>query len=72
MALPREGRLNQLYHVFAYLKLHHNTEMVFDPSEPEIEETLFEKEEWKDTAYGKCHKENPANMPAPCGFGFKI
>ena len=42
MALPREGHLEQLYHIFAYLKAKYNTEMVFDPSEPLIGETLFE------------------------------
>ena len=27
--------------MFAYLKKHHNAEMVFDPSEPEMDESLF-------------------------------
>ncbi len=31
LALPREGHLMDLYHIFAYLKAHSNTEMVFDP-----------------------------------------
>ena len=59
---------------FVYLKLHHNTEMVFDPSEPEIDEALFKREEWKDTlyAYVKCSEEKPANMPTPYGLRFKI
>ena len=34
LAIPREGHLHQLFHMFAYLKKHHNTEMVFDPSVP--------------------------------------
>ena len=32
--LPREGHLLQLFHMFAYLKRNHNSEMVFDPSDP--------------------------------------
>ena len=31
MALPRVGHLDQLFHMFAYLKRNHNTELVFDP-----------------------------------------
>ena len=32
LALPREGHLSQVFHVFAYLKKHHNYALVFDPS----------------------------------------
>ena len=31
MELPRKGQLEQLYHVFGYLKLNYNSEMAFDP-----------------------------------------
>ena len=41
--LPREGHLEQVYHIFSYLKKYHNTELVFDPSEPEIEGSMFER-----------------------------
>ena len=57
MALPREGHLEQLYHIFAYLKLKHNLEMVFDPSEPDIDPALFPKEDWGDMVYGECKEE---------------
>ena len=30
VAMPREGHLQQLYHLFAYLEAHHNTRVVFD------------------------------------------
>jgi hypothetical protein len=72
MALPREGHLNQLYHMFAYLKIMHNTEMVFDPSEPDIDETAFEKQDWTHTAYKQNKEELHANTKEPRGFGFKI
>ena len=36
LALPREGHLEQLYHIFAHLKKYRNTEMVFDLTVPEI------------------------------------
>ena len=41
MALPRRGHLDQVYNIFGYLKSKHNTEMVFDPSEPEIDKANF-------------------------------
>ena len=44
MALPREGHLEQLFHIFAYLKIKHNSEMFFNPSEPDITESSFEKQ----------------------------
>ena len=36
MALLQVGHLEQLFHLFAYLKRSHNTEIVFDPSDMEI------------------------------------
>jgi hypothetical protein len=32
LALPRKGHLDQLFHLFGYLKKHHNAEMPFDPT----------------------------------------
>ena len=72
MALPREGHLDQLFRMFAYLKNKHNSEMVFDPLEPEIDLNSFEKKDWKNTVYGEEPEEIPANVKQPCGFGFKI
>ena len=72
MALPREGHLEQLFRMFAYLKNKHNSEMVFDPSEPEIDLDSFEKQDWKNTVYGETSEEIPANAMEPRGFGFKI
>ena len=34
LEMAREGHMQDLLHVFAYLKKHMNTEMVFDPSDP--------------------------------------
>ena len=72
MVLPRKGQLEQLYHIFGYLKLNHNSEMVFDPSEPDINESSFEREDWSHSVYGEKSEEIPTNAPAPRGFGFKI
>ncbi len=42
LALSREGHLKEIYHIFAYLKAHSNTEMVFDPTPLTIDMSLFE------------------------------
>ena len=42
VVLPREGHMRELLHIFAYLKNHLNSEMVFDPSEPEIDMNSFQ------------------------------
>jgi hypothetical protein len=67
MALPREGHLTQLFHMFAYLKKKHNSRMVFDPSYPFIDEERFRSEEdWK-VLYGDVKEAIPPNAPEPRG-----
>ena len=73
LALPRTGHLQQLCHIFAYLKSHHNSEMVYDPSTPEIQMDKFEKEDWTNTVYGGDLEEAaPPNAPEPRGIGFEM
>jgi len=36
-AMPREGHLEGIYHVFTYLKGHENSKLVFDPAYPPID-----------------------------------
>ena len=72
MAMPCKGHLDQLFHTSAFLKNKHNSEMVFDPSEPDIDESQFSGETWTDTVYGDCSEDIPPNAPACLGFGFKI
>ena len=45
-ALPRVGHLQQLLHIFAYLKNYHNSRMVFDLSYPEINTDDFPQRDW--------------------------
>ena len=68
MAMPRQGHLEQLYHIFAYLKNKHNSQMIFDPSDPDIDESLFPDEDWTNTVYGDCQEVLPPNIPEPRGF----
>ena len=74
LAMPREGHLKQLYHIFAYLCQHHNTKLVFDPSDPVINESDFKEKDWASTALGHIQgkEELPGNMPQPRGLGFKM
>ena len=45
MAMPRQGRPDQLYHVFAFLKKKHNSKMVFDPTETDVGYDQLSKED---------------------------
>ena len=46
LALPREGHLAQFFHIFAYLKKHHNSALVFDPSYYDVNVDTFLKHDW--------------------------
>ena len=45
--IPREGHLQQLLHMFAYLKSHHNARIVLYPSYPYIYSYQFPRHEWR-------------------------
>ena len=45
LSLPREVHLKKVYHMFAYLKKYHNSELVFDTSDPIIDKAKFEKKD---------------------------
>ena len=60
MALPCEGHLRQLFHMFAFLK---GNVMVFNSTEPDIDDSCFKREDWPAAAYGECQEELPPNMP---------
>ena len=49
MALPREGHLTAVFHMFAFLEGKHNGVMVFDHTEPDIDESKFPNEDWSAT-----------------------
>jgi hypothetical protein len=72
MALPREGHLDQLFHTFAFLKGNHNGVMVFDPTEPTIDESLFPDQDWSATPYAGSSEEFPPNMCEARGVGMTL
>ena len=74
LALPREGHLDQVLHIFAYLGKHHNAALVFDPTEWDVPEGHFPKQDWNFSIYG-CEglKEVlPDDMPKPLGKNMRI
>ena len=72
LALPRIGHLEQVLHMFAYLKKHHNAEMVFDPSYPEIDTAAFQRKDWSTSEFGHVEGKEvlPKKRPRERGSGF--
>ena len=71
MAMPRQGHLDQVFHMFAYLKKYHNSCLVFDPTEPDLDMSEFERQDWTSSEFGHVDgvEEIPPNMPKPRGVG---
>ena len=74
LALPRHGHLEQVLHIFSYLKKYHNAELVFDPSYPVINEAAFERKDWSTSEFGHLDlkEELPPSAPQSRGKGFII
>ena len=51
LVLPRKGHMEQVLRMFAYLKEHTNSEMVFDPSEVEFDRADFPRQDWSYSIY---------------------
>jgi hypothetical protein len=66
LCLPREGNLESLFHVFAYLALHHNTRVVLDSTYPSIDMGTFIKTDWK-SMYGDVKEMIPSESPVRRG-----
>ena len=63
---PREGHLQQLFHIFAYLKHHKRSKMVFDDTEPVFDESRFKVCDWLEF-YPDAEEAIPHNMPEEWG-----
>ena len=72
LAMPREVHLHQLFHIFAYLKKHHNTKIVFDLSVPDFDAEKFQHKYWSQNVYSDAPLDQPPNMPDPRGQGLII
>jgi len=66
MMSPREGHLQQCYHIFAYLKQFNRSRLVFDDTEPDLSEYYFHTCDWSEY-YPDAAEPIPPNMPEPLG-----
>ena len=67
-ASPREGHLEQILHIFGYLKKKPKLTLYMDPDMPNIDYTVFntKSDEFKEHYQDTC-KELPPDMPRPRG-----
>ena len=72
LALPRKGHMEQVMQIFGYLKKYHNAELVFDPSDPTIDEQDFVRRDWTSSEFGHVEGKEELPMPEPRGMGFTI
>jgi hypothetical protein len=66
LCLPREGHLEAVFNVFAYLGIHHNARVVFDPIYPSVDMVTFIKTDWK-SMYGDVKENIPSDDHVPHG-----
>jgi hypothetical protein len=65
---PREGHLQQVFHLFAYLKHHKRSRMVFDDTEPTFDPNAFKTCDWSEF-YPDAEEALPTTMPQERGHG---
>ena len=66
LALPRCGHLEQLYHMFGYLKANPKWKLYLDPQHPQVDERSFQSYDWYDF-YQDAEEAVPGDMPPPRG-----
>jgi hypothetical protein len=71
LAMPREGHLSAVLHIFAYLKSHNRSRLVFDDSYADIENHFIDGADWTDF-YGNVKEPIPPNAPKPRGRAVEI
>jgi hypothetical protein len=67
LALPREGHLDAALHVMGYLKYHHNSRLVLDPTYPTINRETFQHDHDWTEFYGTPREPIPPDAPTPRG-----
>jgi hypothetical protein len=67
-AAPREGHLEQLFHIMAYLKQHSKSRLVFDYTHPTFTNLNQNDVDWVEH-YPGASEPIPANVPEPRGRG---
>jgi hypothetical protein len=68
---PRMGHLDQVFHIFGYLKRNKRASLVFDESRVDWNEASFQTHDWTDF-YADAKELLPPNAPAPRGNAVQI
>ena len=63
--------MEAVYNIFAYLRKHKNSKIVFDHRRPQYDETLFIEADCK-SLYGDVSEDIPANKPEPRGIQVQV
>jgi hypothetical protein len=71
LAEPRIGHLEQVLHIFSYLKHHTNSHMVFNPNYISWDQASFTEYDWKEF-YLDAKESVPLNAPEPRGNPVQI
>jgi hypothetical protein len=66
LALPQQGNLDALFHLFAYLEKKQNAQIIYDPTYPDIDLRVFKQCDWKQF-YGEVKEAIPPSAPPPRG-----
>ena len=64
--MPREGHLDHDLYMFSYLKQHHSSRLVLDPTYPDIDLDKFPRYNWKQF-YSDVEEVLPNNAPKSVG-----
>ena len=62
LARPQQGHLEQLYHIFGYLKAHPKRNLFFDLQHPKVDDRTFKEYNWYDF-YRDAKERLPSDMP---------
>ena len=71
LAYPREGHLEAALHVMGYLQLKHNSQLIFGPTYPDIDQTAFPIYDWIEF-YGDVEEAIHPDTPPPLGKDIDI
>jgi hypothetical protein len=71
LAEPRAGHLDQVFHIFNYLKHHMNSHLVFDLNYVSWDQASFQDSDWKEF-YGDVKEAIPLNALPPRGHPVQV
>ena len=69
--MPRLGHLEQVLHIFGYLKTHKKFKLMFDCSNPQLSQNRFKIYDWEDF-YRGAKEDIPTNAPKERGRAVDI